>query len=176
LRSPLLDGILNSAGLILTFALGLPNEVSAPLRFSMSLEERHQAERQTRDSIISFSDGGAPASERGYNDWPTWQHYVSIVTGLIQRDLAENQLLVTRLVELHGYVHQLTTFASIVTSIPPQGMQLADAEKLESSLRSQVSAICLDICERCNSILEEAGVFDQPSPPRRTKKGPTHSG
>jgi hypothetical protein len=157
---PVVSQLIIHVGTVLTFAVGLSNEVSTAARFGKTLRERRQAVQRTRDLIGSYMSGGVPGNQQAHSDYPHWLRLLQNVQGFVNADVSANPPLMDRIPEVHAGINQLNMMGFLATSTHAPGTPQSDIEAFRRMQRGQVALICLDICDCCSQVLNEAGVLE----------------
>ncbi len=155
---PLLEQILMSAGLVVSFAVGLPNDISTQLRFGKTMEERRSASSRARAAIQAFGEGELTLNPRAFADHAQFSTTVQQSRRWIGEFVGQYSSLLSRLTELQGTLNQFSMATMIVGVAHQPGAAREEIEAFERTQRTVASNAALDLCELCSTLQHEAGL------------------
>jgi hypothetical protein len=148
-----------SAGLIATFAVGLPNDISTPLRFADTIAKRREAAKQARALAKAYGEGKPPANALTLPDYGKWAVTVADSRNWIGAYAGSNLPLLSRMTEVLGLINQFAMVTAFVSTTFAAGTPPQEIESLQRSTRLMVTNAALNLCEQCSELLFEAGLI-----------------
>jgi hypothetical protein len=157
---PVVGQLVRNVGLVLASTVGLPIDISDPLRVGKTFRERRQAAELAREMISGFIRGNPPAHELIFVEYSVWLSFTKSLQGLVDASVSANQPLMDRIVEVHTAANELHMFSTMAAATYPPGVAQSEIETFQRMIRGQFAEWCLAMCEHCNAVLNEAGVIE----------------
>jgi hypothetical protein len=154
-----LEQVLNSAGLVATFAVGLPNDISTPLRFADKIAKRREVAKQARALAKAYGEGKAPVHALTLPNYDNWSVTVADSRKWIGAYVSSNLPLLSRMTEVLGLINRFDLVTAFVSTTFATGTPPEEIESFQRSTRLMVTNAAIDLCEQCSELLFEAGVI-----------------
>ena len=154
---PFLDELVQSAGYLSRFAVGLPEDIDLVIRSSPATASRREALNRARE-MARLVEQGAPINEQDA-DFAAWVNSVDFYQARIERAVANNLPFIARMSELHASIREFKLvcgFPRVVNRLAPGSV---DVEDLRRHSRAQVAQAAFEVVDKGLELMGEAGLL-----------------